>query len=395
MNLKFVEWLKGYVTCSLTGKHIELFINMAMKNKIHFWDFSMVTNNQARFTVTVEDFFKLKPILKKSYSRIHVIKRKGMPFITFKLLRRKGIALGLLFFVLLTYIFSSMVWSIDIEGNKKVKEEKIYQTIEELGIHQGMFKFNLPEKWLIQEHLIKKLDDIAWAGVKINGTNLRITVVEKVKADEDKLFMPRNIVSAKNAVIYKIIAEKGLPKVKVNDRVKKGDILISGIMGDEENNLAVPAKGIVLGIVWYESEVVIPLKQQWNEYTGNVIERKYIGFGERMVKYKGFNKIPFAKYQTNYNFERVNWKDYQLPVVFITEKILEYEEKERILSKNKAFELALEQTKQDLYSKIKSDSKILNEKVLHQSVENGKLTIKVLFEVLEDITATQLIIQGD
>lgn len=387
MGVRDFEWIKGYVRCSIEGKYIEIFINQAVSKGLNLWNFKMVNNNHAEFSIELKDFFKLKPILKKSFSRIHIIKKVGLPFLLNKFYKRKGIILGMLIFILLIQLLTSIVWTVNIEGNNKLKQEEIYQVLNEIGIHEGMFKFKLPEQELIQNKLLNQLDDIAWVGIKLSGTRLDVTIVEKVKPEQRKSTQPSNIIATKDAIIYKILAEKGLPKVKVNDRVKEGDILISGVLGNENNQELVNAEGEVLGVVWYESKIVMPLKQEWREYTGNYIERKYISlkFGNRMLKYKGKSEISYEKYQSIYSWQGLTWRNYQLPLIFTTEKVLEYEERERILTEEEAIKIALEQTKLDLFSKIDVDSKIISEKVLHQAVENGKLTIKVLYEVLEDI----------
>lgn len=387
MGVRDFEWIKGYVRCSIEGKYIEIFINQAVSKGLNLWNFKMINNNHAEFSIELKDFFKLKPILKKSFSRIHIIKKVGLPFLLNKFYKRKGIILGMLIFILLIQLLTSIVWTVNIEGNNKLKQEEIYQVLNEVGIHEGMFKFKLPEQELIQNQLLNQLDDIAWVGIKLSGTRLDVTIVEKVKPEQRKSTQPSNIIATKDAIIYKILAEKGLPKVKVNDRVKEGDILISGVLGNENNQELVNAEGEVLGVVWYESKIVMPLKQEWREYTGNYIERKYISlkFGNRMLKYKGKSEISYEKYQSIYSWQGLTWRNYQLPLIFTTEKVLEYEERERILTEEEAIKIALEQTKLDLFSKIDVDSKIISEKVLHQAVENGKLTIKVLYEVLEDI----------
>ena len=391
MEVKGIDWARGYVECSLDGKHPDLFINMAIKNKFNIWDIRMVNNDQAIFSVSIVDFFKLKPILKKTNSRVHVIKRVGLPFIITKSIRRKGIIIGFISFLLLIYLLSSIIWTINIEGNKRIDEKEIYQVIDEMGIHEGMFKFKLPSQDQIKDQLLNKIDNIAWVGIKVDGTQLNFTIVEKVKPEDKQSSIPSHIIANKNAIVYKVLAEKGLPQVKVNDRVRKGDILISGIVGTEENQQLVSAEGTVLGVVWYETKITLPLKQEWKEYTGNTMERKYIslGSGKRMIKYKGDKDIPYEQYQSSYDYKQLSWRNYQVPIGFITEKILEYENREKILSEEVAIKIALEQTKQDLFSKIKSDSKILSEKVLHQSNDNGKLSLKVLYEVLEDISFKQ------
>lgn len=392
---KGIRWMKGYIQVIISGNYIEIFLNMAVKRDLHIWDFHMVSEKKAEFFITLSDFFRLKPILRKTYTRIHVKERRGLPFFFNQFSKRKGLAVGFFLFFILVYVMSSIIWSIEIVGNQTIKEEEVHQAIEEIGIHTGMFQFQLPDYKVIQDHLLFKLENTVWIGVNQKGTRLYITVVEKVTPKIKPLASPRHIISNKDAVIYKILAENGLPLVKVNDRVKKGDILISGIMGNEKNNQIVVAEGTVEGIVWYESTVTLPINQKWKEYTGNVIQRKYLIIGSRMIRMEGEKEIPYAHFNKDYRKKNISWKNIQLPIGFLNEKILEYEENKRKLTQSEVIQLALELTKKDLFSKIDTNSRLLNEKILRTSVENDKVTVKILFEVIEDIKSTEPIIQGE
>ena len=373
---------------------MELFINQVGKNDIKIWNIKMMKEQEAIFSISVTDFFKLRPILKQTYTRVRVIKRVGLPFFLNKVKNRKGLAFGISIFFLSIFLLSSVVWSIDIKGNERITETEIAGAIHEIGIHQGMFKFQLEDYDIIQEKLIYKLEDAAWIGVKLKGTNLEFTVVEKVRPEDKGANAPQNIISTKNAVIYKILAENGLPLVKVNQRVSKGDILISGVMGKEENQEMVPAKGKVVGLVWYQSSISIPLKQTWNEYTGEKIVKEYLSFGKWMLKIKGFQKVPFENYQKDYEQKAVSFKGKRLPLGLVKVKLMEYQQNERVISEAEAVKLAIEQASNRLIAQINKEAIIKDQKILHQSVENGKVSLKLLFEVIEDITAIQPIIQG-
>ncbi len=392
MNIK---WFKGYVNCVLSGKQIESFINYIVNNEIEIWDLSINRNEQASFSISVKDYFKLKPILKKTLTRVHIVNKIGLPFLLNRLQKRIGVLFAIFFFLVLLYLSSTMIWTIELDGNKTIKNEIIYQSLDEMGIKKGAFKFNLPSNEVIKKQLQEELENVAWVGVKVDGTHLQITVVEKVLPEEKEVEYPSDLISSKDAIIYKILAEKGIPQVKINDRVKKGDILISGIIGGEDNNQFIAAKGLVQGIVWYKSSITISLRQNWREYTGNQYTREYIILGNRMIKIKGYDNIPYEKYQISYDWKRAFLKNYELPVGFLTEKYLEYELKEDYLNESDGYIIALEQTKKDLCSRIDTDSKIVSEKIISKKIENDKITLNILYEVVEDISAKQLIIQGE
>jgi hypothetical protein len=67
-------------------------------------------------------------------------------------------------------------------------------------------------------------------------------LVEKIEA-----LSPRSLVAKKKAMVAKIYVEKGQPEVQVNDYVKKGQVLVSGLIGKEDNKKSIAAVGEVLG----------------------------------------------------------------------------------------------------------------------------------------------------
>ena len=90
---------------------------------------------------------------------------------------------------------------------------------------------------------------------------------------------------------YKTFVEVGKPVVLKNDHVEKGQLLVSGIYGNEESPTIVSAKGIVYGETWYTSEVNVPLKTQFQVYTGNTYNEHYLTFGSTKIKYGDFSMI--------------------------------------------------------------------------------------------------------
>lgn len=390
-----LNWIRGYVRCNLISNMIEHFLNDVMKQNIRLWDISIKHNNKAEFSILVADFFKLRPIVRKSSVKIHILQKIGFPFILQKFKKRVGLIIALFLFIVIVYLLSTLVWTIEVEGNNKIENEIIYQNLNELGIHRGQFIAKLPEQEYIQKQLQAKLLDVSWVGVKVEGTRLKITIVEKTMPGKEEYNEPCNVVSTKDAFIHTILVKKGMSLVNVNDRVKKGDILISGIIGDEEKNEQVAAKGTVMGIVWYKSTGTISLTQNLSEYTGETYERGYLAIGNRMLKIKGFSDDLFSNYQQVSEYKQVYFKNFKLPLGYVKENLLEYEESEKILTESEAFNIIIEQTKKDLCSKMNSTSTIINEKIISKKNQDSKLTVEILYEVLEDITVSQPIIQGE
>ncbi len=182
--------------------------------------------------------------------------------------------MGIVGFVAGIYLLSSVVWSIKVEGNEKLKTADILQAAQQQGLRVHQWKWRLKDPDTMSKELHGKLPGTAWVGVQVRGTQLIIKVVESRLPEDRPLMNPRHLVASKNALVTQIIAEKGKPMVRPNTYVRKGDILISGIIGDEANSSTVVSQGTVKGLVWYSPKIEVPLTQKYKVYTGETYEKK-------------------------------------------------------------------------------------------------------------------------
>src|SRR5690625_5601108 len=113
-------------------------------------------------------------------------------------------------------------------------EEKIYEQLESYGIHPGSWVKSLESSSSIQQRRSQDLPELVWVGVHRKGTNFQLEGVEKVIVKREKVQGPRHLVATKKGVIKSMYISKGLPKVKVNDYVEPGDMLVSGIINDKD-----------------------------------------------------------------------------------------------------------------------------------------------------------------
>ena len=60
----------------------------------------------------------IRPIAKKTGCRVRILRKKGLPF-WFTGIGKKNIFLGAVVFVVLFYIMTSFVWTVEVIGNKK------------------------------------------------------------------------------------------------------------------------------------------------------------------------------------------------------------------------------------------------------------------------------------
>jgi similar to stage IV sporulation protein len=310
-----------------------------------------------------------------------------------KLGRRKMFIAGIVCFFAAIYMLSMLVWQIDVEGNEKIARSDVLQAAREQGIYRFQWKFRMQDSDMLSRELQNKLPGSAWIGVDVQGTRILIKIVESARPDDRQLMNPRHLVASKNALVTQILAEKGKPLVKPNANVSRGDILISGYIGDEANRQTVVAQGKVRGIVWEEATVEIPLILRQKVYTGETKSRSFLVIGSRGLQVAGYGETPFAQYETVSRLQTVHWRKWSLPFGWLSEKQLESRMEEIPLDPEEAKKIALEQARAELVAAAGPDAVWRGEKIiLHEKSDNGKVYMKVLFEIEQPIAVEQPII---
>lgn len=395
MKNQWTNYFSGYVKIKVTGKVIEPFLNQCVRENIVIWNLK----RQGTATITgylmLGDVHKIRRIIRKSDCKLEFIGRIGFPFLVRKMLLNSGFIIGILAAFVFILLLSNMVWNIEISGANPKLEHEIRKELSSLGIKRGKLQFSLPGNDDIQSKLMENVSSITWVGVKLSGTSYHLEVVEKKIVEEPELMSPRHLVAKKKAVIYDYFVEQGQPRIKVNDFVKPGQILVSGIIGKEGRTQIIPAKGKVFGEIWYKSHIVVPLETTFNVFTGRYLTKYSLELYNIKVPIWGFDKIEYAKYKVENIDKQIKFLKWNLPVVYRKQVIREEEEHIRKYDERTAISIAKKTSRNDLKAKLDEEAVIKGENVLHQAVDNGKVKLMIHYQVIEDIALPQPIIQGD
>ena len=274
--------LKGYIKVKITGHSLERFLNLCSFHHIVIWELTAVEDG-CELCLYAADFKRMKPLLKKTETRIKILQKRGIPFFLFRNRKRKGFFVGGGVCVFLVWLYSCFIWDIRFQGNCFQTDEVLARFLKEQGIEPGMKKSGLKCEEIVKE-IRKEFDDIVWVSAYIEGSVLEIRIRENddlsvVKTEEQN--MPEqetdaaaDLIAQKDAVIREIITREGTPAVHVGDQVHKGDLLVSGqveLLNDAKEVVGYQickADADVLGATEMDYRNVIPLSVQEKNYQG-------------------------------------------------------------------------------------------------------------------------------
>jgi similar to stage IV sporulation protein len=392
MRNTWKEWVEGHITITVRGKRFERLLNMAVREGIQIWNIRRVQADVSRCDILIRDYFRLRPLLKETGCRTHVEQRGGLPFWLIRMRGRSGFTAGALVFLFGLYMLSTFVWTVEVQGTKQIPPEVVSEAAEKIGIKEGAWKVKLKEPQILQRELLGMLPEASWVGVDIQGTKAIIQVVEKDEPKSPQATGPRNLVAKKRAVVHSVIAEAGKPMVSVNQFVEKGQVLVSGIIGNEMRQSAVAARGKVQGEVWYVSNITLPLRQVTYQYTGEKQQKQYLVLGPYAIQVWPLREEPFARFEAKDQRYQLTYDNFTLPVSWKTVTLLEMQPVERKLSMDEAVEAGKKVAREDVLARAGEDAVIKDEKVLHVKAENGKVYVSMHFSIIENIAVEQPIV---
>lgn len=393
-NLWFKRLL-GSVTVKLIGIGGERIINELIRQRIIIWNVKRISDNEITFQMFIKDIRSLRQALRINRVKVRFIKRAGFPSWLKRFRKNIGLFIGGLVALIIITILSNMIWKVEIEGASPDLEYKMIKQLKEMGVKIGGFQFLVDDPEGIQRKLTAMNEDVTWIGVELNGTSYHFQVVEKEQPDEVKKTSPRHLVAKKEAIIVDYFVEKGEPVITINDFVKPGQLLVSGLIGREDAKQKVSAKGEILGKTWYTTEVEVDLTTEFELLTGEESKRTSIDFGNFSIPIWGFSSAKYKHKQVEENKHELQFLKWKLPVSITNKTIKEVEVHEKTYSTKEAKKLAQEIARKDLQRLFSEEAKIIDEKILHEKVENGKLKLLISYDVIENIAKEAPIIEEE
>ena len=363
----------------ITGKDVVRFIKNLMKMNISFYDINYI-DKSVYIKIDEKDYEKIKKI--KTLYMIDIIEYYGLLRIKYFLKKYRIVLVSLVISFLLFLFLTHIIFSIEVKTNNIELEKKIINELDELGIKRYNLVISYKKQEEIKKEIINKLrNEIEWLEIKRMGTKYEVLLEERLISDDITDDKPRNIIAKKNAVITKINAISGEVIGKVDSYVKKGDILISGVIHKKEDKVGeTKAIGKVLGEVWYNVTVLLPY-HYFNETKTN---KKDIFLSIRFLN----KEIElFSKKYDSSNRETIyNITNSFLPIGISLRKKEETIKEDYVYTYDNILVNAKKIASEKLYDKLGKNIEIIYEKCLKLEEENSKIKVVMFYKVIEDIT---------
>lgn len=395
MKNQWIEYYRGVVTVKASGKGIERFLNSLTRESIHIWNVRSHGTSAISFQMNLRDAKRIRTFARDSDCKLEFQQREGIPFLTKRMLKNSGFVIGAILFFTIITLLSNMVWGIEIKGANPATQYKIEKELEDMGVKRGKLQFFIDNVEAIQKGLTNNVKEITWVGVELKGTTYHLQVVEKNEPEKIEALGPQHLIAKKKAIIENMFVEEGQPVVSIHDRVVPGQLLVSGLVGNEEEPEVVSARGEVFGETWYKSTVSLPLNSTFQVFNGNEKEKHYLEIGSLKIPIWGYGKMEFKEHEKEENQKSLRFLSWELPISYKNETFRERETITRSYTDKEAVEVAKEMARQDIKSLLDDNAKIKGEKVLHQSADNGKVTLSIHFQIIENIAQGQPFTQGD
>ena len=350
--------VSNQVRCLVTGEETLRFVNLCRNNGIELRHL-VRRENAIQMEIDAKNFKKLRPLVRKTHVKIHILNRHGPAFFFYRHKRRWWFLLGMTVFAGMIYILSLFVWQIDIDGNRKYTDALILQALAQMDVKTGCRKseIDLPK---IEEELRIMYNEITWVSASIAGTKLQIELREgdlkisgssgggqtgnvkrvenrennpKTQNGESETDLPANLVSDEDAIITNLVVRRGTVAVRYGDEVKKGDVLIEGkvyIYNEDETLKKVDyltAEGDVFGKYQELYEKHYQRKHEVRSYKGKNYRELGVAIVGKSFRLPVWENILKKQLEGNTLSEVWSWKkQFRLTPTFYLPFALEYTE---------------------------------------------------------------------
>lgn len=208
-----------------------------------------VINNDGTITVKEGDFKKIQEILSGRID-FEYSEPLGFPGVVKRTKHKSAILVSVVLTALIVIFLSDVIWDVRVEGNEILTDGDIVLALSEEGFEIGDLwgKIN---KSRVETSFLQNNKNISWININRRGSVAYVKVIESDvnQNNTEEIKGYSNIVASSDCVIEEITVKRGTAVVKPGDVVKKGDLLVAGVLPAESGGGFCYAEAGVVGRV--------------------------------------------------------------------------------------------------------------------------------------------------
>lgn len=308
--LRRAEWLSGSLRVRISGRMPERLLNLCMRRRLPVWE--VAWQEQTLFLwLPLARIRELRRLAHQTGCRVRVVERRGGLF-AWRRLRRRPLWLGLMTTALVAlYVFSQVVWFIEVEGTEQLERDAVLSAAKAAGLQVGVWRGGLDERRIVQTMILAE-PRLSWVDLRFHGTKVVIEVAERDLPPEVDPAGPGDVVAKRAGVVETVFVLQGEAAVEPGDTVLPGQTLIRGVIrapapfeqvpapGETPPDvfaMPVRARGQVIARTRYEGYLELPRVEIVRTPGERQVSRTWLETGDRRIRLAGPVNVPFTAYE--------------------------------------------------------------------------------------------------
>lgn len=369
------------IKLNVKGKNINRFINRVVHSNIFILSLNKINDFEINIVILKKDFSLFKKLL--SIYECELVDSYGFVKLKEFFLKNSVSFIFLLIGFIFLLVLSNVIFDVEVIYDKKDIQDLVLSELKKYNISKYHFVKSFDEVEDIKKKIISDYKEkLEWIEIERVGVKYIIRLEERKLQRNSSSSPIRNVVASKSAIIRNIYSSSGVVLKKVNDYVKKGDIIISSDIYLNENLMnQVSSSGVVFGEVWYKSRISLPLVYNEINYGSKIkssLEFNFLSHKFSLFGFDYFNSVVVNSSKLVYNF--------LVPFNISLVKRREASILNKIYTIDEALDLAESKSILSMKNRLNDQEYIISSKRLKVEVEDDKVILEMFFSVYENIT---------
>lgn len=230
MLRRLLELSAGEVRIRVRGASVERFLNLCARGGIRLRRTRRVDFGELHASVPVADFKRLRRLMGRTGCRVHILRRRGAPFVLHRLRRRYVLLAGLAALLALFFALTQFVWVVEIRAQPGISTYRLRQVLVEAGAYAGVPIAAVDETAIREYVRVHMQDTVDFVTVSRIGNVITVEAFggeERPKVLDDKAVT--GVVASRGGQIVEMQVLGGHALVETGDVVTAGQPLVSAV----------------------------------------------------------------------------------------------------------------------------------------------------------------------